>query len=396
MMMPTRVYMYPAGQAGMALYSYKLANALADQELQVTLFVDDQYELDRLPAKFNKIKALSSKNVSTGSDRHPITRVASIAGAHFYNWHKFYCYVRKDRPEIVHIQPQFYLVDWHILPHLKKTNTKLVLTVHDVIPHKFYTRHFDWLELLILQYIYNKADRLIVHAETNKQQLLANFSVDEHKVVIIPHGEYSLAGISEEISEKWARSSLNLNDNDKVILYFGYIRKTKGIDILLKAFDRVAERFSDIVLVISGSVIQGESFSEHRQTMNKLKCRSRIKCFLKYVEHQDVPIFFTPADIVVLPYVQFHSQSGVLHLAQGFGKPVIATDVGGLPEVVDEGKTGVVVRAGDVEGLAMAMTHLLENDSLRVEMGQRARKMAMERFSWDAIAKATIEKAYNM
>lgn len=394
MMMPARVYMYPAGQAGMALYSYKLANALADQGLQVTLFVDDQYELDHLPAKFNKIKALSSKNVSIRSDRHLITRVASIAGAHFYNWHKFYCYVRKDRPEIVHIQPQFYLVDWHILPHLKKTNTKLVLTVHDVIPHKFYTRHFGWLELLILQYIYNKADRLIVHAETNKQQLLANFSVDEHKVVVIPHGEYSLAGISEETSEKGARSTLNLDDNDKVILYFGYIRRIKGIDVLLKAFDRVAENFPDTVLMITGSVIQGESFSEYRRMIDEMKYRSKVKCFIKYVDHKDVQLFFRAADIVVLPYVQFHSQSGVLHLAQGFGKPVIATDVGGLPEVVDEGKTGVVVGAGDVEGLAMAMTHLLENDSLRVEMGQRAREMAMKRFSWEAIAEATIAKTY--
>jgi glycosyltransferase involved in cell wall biosynthesis len=386
--------MYPAGQAGMALYSYKLANALADQGLQVTLFVDDQYELDHLPAKFNKIKALSSKNVSIRSNRHLITRVASIAGAHFYNWHKFYCYVRRDRPEIVHIQSLFYPFDSHMLSYLKRINSRLVLTVHDVIPHKFYTRRFAWLELRILQHMYNSPDKLIVHTETNKEQLLTDFSVDEHKVVIIPHGEYSLAGISQEISEKLARSSLHLNDNDKVILYFGYIRKTKGIDILLKAFDRVAERFSDIVLVISGSVIQGESFSEHRETINKLKCRSRIKCFLKYVEHQDVPIFFTPADIVVLPYVQFHSQSGVLHLAQGFGKPVIATDVGGLPEVVDEGKTGVVVGAGDVEGLARAMTHLLENDGLRREMGQRAREMAMKRFSWEAIAEATIAKTY--
>lgn len=393
-MMPARVYMYPAGQGGMALYSYKLANALADQGLQVALFIDDRYELDHLQAKFKKIKALSSRNVSIRSDRHLIARAANILGAHFYNWHKFYCHVRKDRPEIVHIQSLFYPFDSQMLSYLKRINSRLVLTVHDVLPHKFYSRHFVWLELRILQHMYNSPDKLIVHSETNKKQLLADFSVDEHKVVVIPHGEYSLEGISEEVSVKRARSSLNLNDNDKVILYFGYIRKTKGIDILLKAFDRVAERFSDIVLVISGSIIEGESFSEHRETINKLKCRSRIKCFLKYVKHQDLPIFFTPADIVVLPYVQFHSQSGVLHLAQGFGKPVIATDVGGLPEVVDEGKTGIVVRAGDVEGLARAMTHLLENDRLRIEMGQRAKEMAMKRFSWEAIAEATIAKTY--
>ena len=390
-----RVYMYPAGQAGMALYSYKLANALADKGLQVALFVDDQYELDSLPAKFNKVKVLSSKHVSTRSDWHLMARPFGIIGAHYYNWYKFYSYIKKDRPEIVHIQSLFYLVDFQMLTHVKGPNSRVVLTVHDVMPHKFYVRRLAWLEVVMLRHMYRKADKLIVHAEANKQQLLANFSIDEGKVTIIPHGEYSLQGISQEVSENEARSALNLNDNDKVILYFGYIRRTKGIDVLLKAFDRVAERFSDIVLVISGSVIQGESFNEHRQTMNKLKCRSRIKCFLKYVEHLDVPIFFMPADIVILPYLQFHSQSGVLHLAQGFGKPVIVTDVGGLPEVVDDRKTGLIVPAGDVEALARAMTYLLENDRLRAEMGQRAREMAMQRFSWEAIAKATIEKAYS-
>jgi glycosyltransferase involved in cell wall biosynthesis len=386
--------MYPAGQAGMALYSYKLANALAEKGLQVTLFVDGQYELDSLPAKFNKIKVLSSKNVSIGSNQPPIVRIANIVGAHLHNWREFYHYVKKDRPEIIHIQPQFYLVDWHILSHLKKSNTKLVLTVHDVIPHKFYTRHFGWLELLILKYMYNKADRLIVHAENNKQQLLASFSVDEHRVVVIPHGEYSLDGISEEISDKGARSKLNLDDNDKVILYFGYIRKIKGIDVLLKAFDRVAENFPDTILMITGSVIQGESFSEYRQIIDEMKYRRRVKCFGKYVHHKDIHLFFKAADIVVLPYIEFHSQSGVLHLAHGFGKPVIVSNVGGLPEVVEDHETGLIVPPGDVNRLAEAIGYLMENERLRTKMGQRAREIAMERFSWGSIAKATIEKAY--
>ena len=126
-----------------------------------------------------------------------------------------------------------------------------------------------------------------------------------------------------------------------------------------------------------------------------MKYKSRVKCLIEYIEHQDIPVFFRPADIVVLPYLQFHSQSGVLHLAQGFGKAVIVTNVGGLPEVVEDQTTGLIVPPGDVDRLAWAMTYLLENEELRTEMGRRAKKMAMERFSWNAIAKATIEKAYS-
>jgi glycosyltransferase involved in cell wall biosynthesis len=391
---PLRVYIYPAGLAGMAFYSYKLANALAGRGLQVKLFVDDQYELEDMPAKFDKVNVLSSKNVTFGSNRNRVARMANVVGAHVYNWHKFYFYVKNYRPDVVHIQPLFHLVDWYILGFLRAPKRKLVITVHDVIPHKFYSRRFHRLELVILQYIYNKADKLIVHSQKNKEQLLEHFSVDEHKVIVVPHGEYTLPETTQVISASVARSTLNLNEHQQVILYFGFIRKNKGIDILLKAFDRVAETVPNSVLVVAGSAIQGESFHEYRQIINRMKHKSRVRCFVKYVETKDLPTYFTPAEIVVLPYVEFCSQSGVLHLAQGFGKAVICTNVGGMPEVVENHKTGLIVPPGSVERLAEAMIYVLEHKEVREQMGQRAKETALKRFSWDEIAKATIEKAY--
>ena len=81
----------------MALYSYKLANALAEEEVCVTLFVDDKYELDNLPTRFHKMKTLSSRNVSTGSEQHRIVRIFNILAALFYNWYQFYRYVKKTK-----------------------------------------------------------------------------------------------------------------------------------------------------------------------------------------------------------------------------------------------------------------------------------------------------------
>jgi glycosyltransferase involved in cell wall biosynthesis len=389
--------MYPAGHAGVALYTYKLANALAGKGLRVTLFGDDQYELDHLSAKFNKANILSSKYEGIKTNKGTIARIVGIIGAHFYNSYKVYSYVRKDRPEIVHLHSFFfYPIEWCFLNRLKRTKARIILTVHNVVPYRFYIPLLRRLELAILQYIYNMADKLIVHSETNRRQLLANFSVEKDKVAVIPHGEYSLDWIYERASGGEARQRLDITENQKVILFFGYIRKIKGIDVLLKAFDRVAESFPNVVLVIAGSVIEGQSFSEYEQIMSRMRHRSRIRCFIRYVEHEDIPIFFTSADIVVLPYVEFSAQSGVLHLAQGFGKAVIVTDVGGLPEVVEDHETGVIVPPGDVDQLAKAMSYLLENDGPRIEMGQRGREIATNRFSWETIAKATIEKAYGI
>jgi glycosyltransferase involved in cell wall biosynthesis len=179
-----------------------------------------------------------------------------------------------------------------------------------------------------------------------------------------------------------------------MILFFGYIRKVKGLDLLLRAFDRVGERYCDIVLVIAGSVIQGESFDGSREVIRQMKHGNRVKCFIKYVKHEEIPTFFIPADIVVLPYLEFYSQSGVLHLAQGFGKATIVSDVGGLPEAVENYETGLIVPAGDVDRLSAALSYLLENEPARVEMGRRARELATEKFSWEDIAGATIDKAY--
>jgi glycosyltransferase involved in cell wall biosynthesis len=127
-----------------------------------------------------------------------------------------------------------------------------------------------------------------------------------------------------------------------------------------------------------------------------MKYGRRIRCFIQYIRHEDIPKFFITADVVVLPYVEFHSQSGVLHLAQGFGKPVIVTDVGGLPEAVNHEETGLVVPAGNVERLAEAIMHLMTHENLRRQMGQRAKEMAVASFSWKAIADTTIEKAYKV
>ncbi len=393
--MPLRVYMYPAGVAGMAFYSYKLANALAERGLRVTQFVEDQYELENLPIKFTKARVLSGKYTGVNSNQGKIRRIVKIIGAYCYNSRKFYYYVKRDSPEVVHLQSfLFYPIEWYLVNRLRMTDSRIVLTVHNVLPYKFYTLRFTKLELMILRYIYNVADKLIVHSENNKQQLLKNFSLESDKVVVIPHGEYSIEKECREVSESEARSRLGVKKKERIILFFGYIRKIKGLDVLLEAFDQVAERFQDIVLIIAGSVIEGQSFDQYRQIMDRMRHGYKVRCFLEYVQFDKIPTFFRPADIVVLPYIEFSAQSGVLHLAQGFGKPVIVTNVGGLPEAVDDHETGLIVPPGDVTRLADALAYLLGNDRLRTTMGQQAQKRATEKFSWNAIAKITIEKAY--
>jgi D-inositol-3-phosphate glycosyltransferase len=390
-----RVYMYPCSHAGVALYSYKLANALVEKGVETTTFVDDCYELDTLPARFKKAQVLCSKYEGIRLNKSFPWRVGGIIGSHVYNSRKFYGYVKKDAPEVVHLHSfLFYPLEWTLLLRLKRTPARIVLTVHNVLPYRYYLWPFVGLERTILEYVYQCADRLIVHSEANKSQLLSEFSIERNKVVVIPHGEYSFGQRKNAITQDEARRRLGIKANEIVVLFFGYIRRIKGIDILLEAFDKVAARYPNAVLIIAGSVIEGQSFDEYARRLKSLKHAGRIKCFIKYVPYEDIPLFFVSADIVVAPYREFSGQSGVALLGAGFGKAMIVSDAGGLPEVVEHGKTGLVVPAGGVDSLAEAMALLLKDSDLREAMGRQAELKAMEDFSWGKIATETIEKAY--
>ena len=388
------VCIYPAGQAGMALYSYKLANALADLGLGVILFADREYELDHLPAGFVKVKTLSKVKVQDESEHRGAIRVLRILFIHFRNWLQLVSYLKRQPQDIIHIQPQLYVLDWLSILLLSRARAKVVVTVHDPLPHRFFTRLFSWAEILALRVIYRSADRLIVHTESGRKQLVAMYSVDDRKVAVIPHGEYGFKQMSGLMSEKEARSELGLREDAQVFLFFGFIRKAKGVDVLLKAFDVLASDFHRACLVIAGGCIQGESFCEHQNLVMRMRHRDRVRLFLRYIEYQEIPLFFEAADVVVLPYLRFFSQSGVLHLAQGFGKPVIVTDVGGLPEVVRNGQTGLVIPPGNVQALVEAMRYLIEHKEKRRGFGSAGYELARREFSWAKIAGETVRRVY--
>jgi glycosyltransferase involved in cell wall biosynthesis len=196
------------------------------------------------------------------------------------------------------------------------------------------------------------------------------------------------------MSAKEARSDLGIREDGVVFLFFGFVRKVKGIDVLLKAFDVLANDFHRAYLVIAGGCIQGESFYEHEKSVMRMRHGDRVKLFLRYIEHQEIPLFFEAADVVVLPYLRFFSQSGVLHLAQGFRRPLIVTDVGGLPDAVRHGETGLVVPPGNVKALVEAMSYLLEHKEKRREFGLAAYEVARREFSWDKIARETVKRVY--
>ncbi len=166
----------------------------------------------------------------------------------------------------------------------------------------------------------------------------------------------------------------------------GAIRPNKGLDIAIEAFAQVAAANRNVFLVVAGEPCQ--DFGRYRDRIRKLGLADRVVEKLDYIPNDEVHLFFTAADLVLLPYREI-TQSGVLHIAYAFGKPVIVTALKGFFEAVEDGRNGFIVPGDDPVAMGQRMIDLFNSRDLMSGMGRNSRLMADEKFSWGAIAKRT-------
>lgn len=361
-----------SGKGGIAHYNYFLCQALYQQRVSLLCVTSREKERYFTPHAFPSRPILFPHYHYQSSLLKGIFYVISLC--------LFFIQVLREKPDLVHWHElKIYSLEYMLLKYLKKRNVKLVLSAHDVLhPEK----------QVITQYLiklYHLFDAIIAHTEDTRKILQEVFSVKPEKLQVIPHGEYS--GIAPQMEKGKARSQLGISPHAFVILFFGYIRPYKGLDILLKAFAKVKKEIPDAVLLIAGEA--KESFQKYEKLIQHLEISQAVKSFVGYVPLEKVPVFFSSADIVVLPYRHIY-QSGVVHLAFGFQKPVIVTQVGGLPETVEQGKTGFIVPSGDGPALAQALINAHSSLQLLEEMGKNAYQKSQQGLSWSSIAERTI------
>ena len=205
------------------------------------------------------------------------------------------------------------------------------------------------------------------------------------KAVVIPHGEYGTLGRRRAGDESPAPApgSAQSGEQDLVVLMFGQLRPDKGVSDLLEAAAEVAGLRVWLVGEDKGALAQAEGL------LSDVRLADRVVVREGFVPFEDTQEVFAAADVVALPYHQA-SASGVLMLAYGYSRPVIAYPVGGLPEYVLDGETGwLCARA---EPAALAETLALVRSAGRArwrECGAAARRLADERYSWDEVARRT-------
>jgi glycosyltransferase involved in cell wall biosynthesis len=154
---------------------------------------------------------------------------------------------------------------------------------------------------------------------------------------------------TETVDIKKLKQGLGFTDDPLVLLFFGYVRKYKGLDILIEAFPEILSSNPEARLLIVGEFYDDPK--EYLELVKKLNIEDKVKVVNQFVPNEAVAKYYQAADLVILPY-RSATQSGILNVAYGFYMPVIVTDVGGLAEFVDEGKTGFVVKPNSPDAIA--------------------------------------------
>lgn len=244
---------------------------------------------------------------------------------------------------------------------------KIIWEMHNILPH-----NCSETDRKISLWFYEKSDAIIFHSKTDIQRSkeILGTAIDK-MYVIVQHGNFN-GSYENNISQKNARRILDIPDNKKVILCFGFIRKNRGYEYLLEA----AKDMKDTIVIIAG---KKDDKDVYLNLLNYEKQMSNLKLFIKWIPDREVQLYFNACDIVVLPYTDI-TTSGVIPLSYAFSKPVVTTNLGGLTDVVNE-NTGILVPPKDTAALRKAIERIFIMDL--EAMGRYAHEYAKKEFSWE-------------
>jgi glycosyltransferase involved in cell wall biosynthesis len=319
----------------------------------------------------------STQYVTENDKAEPVESIRKLDTINPITYYTTYKAIRKFNPDLMISKfwmPFFGPSLGYVLKSLKKKGVKNIGILDNVIPHE--RRPGD---IQFTKYYINSNSAFIVMSNTVRDDLL-KFKPDAiYKQVLHPLYDH----FGSLIQKNEAREKLGIQHNKNVLLFFGFIRKYKGLDLLLESIRFLPD---DYLLVIAGE--NYGSFDEYEQIIKNYNLENKVKLFIRYIDDGEVPQFFSASDVCILPY-KLATQSGILGISYHFGLPVIATDTGGLREMIEPFNTGIIVREPAPNLLSSAIV-----DFFNLELSSQF-KANIEKYkqkaSWASLAKEILD-----
>lgn len=239
-------------------------------------------------------------------------------------------------------------VDYYFVKKIKKikvngNSVKVVQTVHDIYPfHEYFfdKKFFDKL--------YRLCDEIVLQTEHAYKEFNELFPDLNNRTTMIPHGNF--CDYAEPVDIKEAREKLGISIDKNVMLFYGQIKKVKGLKTALEALTIAKDKVDNLMFVIAGKD-QDDGISNYNDYIAENKLSDYLKIENRYIEEDEEKYFLSAADVVLLPYTEIY-QSGVIQVAFAYNKPVIVSDLPGFTELVTDGENGYVFESGNGDKLA--------------------------------------------
>jgi len=367
---------YPPTRCGIATYTNYLSQALSkiNNELRISIIAENG-------AKIIKGKLFETSPCFDRKEDY-VQRINEA--------------VARFCPDIIHIQHEFAIFNpdrrfLNLLEELKK-KTKIVLTLHTV--HMNETNDWNIEAMSIEEYnirMSQLVDAIIVHQVSMKAELVRQ-SVNEKLIYVIPHG----TEILKQENKIEARRKLELPENSRIILSFGYFGKLKSKELIVDALPEVLKKVPNAYVYFSGYIrdwVQEdfETRKLYEDRAKELGVSDHVIFTKRYIPNDEIYLVFDSSDVVVFPYFQeWHSGSGGLHLAMGSFKPVVVSRIPKFEEVPREISKELVFNSNDSSNLAKILIKLLVDNIFRENIIDIVKSYALTT-SWDLIAKTHIQ-----
>ncbi len=363
---------YPLRGGGIATFNERLAKEFIDEGFDTTIYTFSyQYPSFLFPG---------STQYSSEPAPEGIPIKIKINSVNPLNWIVVGNELKKLKPDIIVVRYWLPFMGPCLGTILRraKTNhhTKVVCIADNILPHE--KRPGD---KLFTKYFIKPVDAFI----TMSGKVLGDLKVfaKNKPVKLVPHPLYDNFG--EKISKEEARKKLQIDEKDKVMLFFGFIRKYKGLDILLEAFKILKEKqsISNLKLLIAGEFYDDEK--NYSSLLNDTKIKDSLILHTHFISDNEVKYYLCAADCVIQPY-RSATQSGVTPLAYHFEIPIIVTNVGGLPSMVPDKKVGLVSEPNP-ESIAEKIIEYFNAGEDHFLPGLREEK---KKYSWKKLTEAIL------
>ena len=375
------VSLSPSG--GLFQFSYQLGAHLAENGHEVELVTGPKPEIssrvpgfavnDSLPTWHPGATAVESLLVRR-------TRRVARGARHVAALAKLVAHVQRRRPDVILWHEMRFAIDCWCLVIARRLlpDTVMATVMHEARPLAEQRRSgslYRSSPVLIrsISMAVNRLDLIFVLGEKTRAELREHWD-PPGDVVVIPHGDEGVFLADVDV--------VPVGSTGQHTLFFGTWIRHKGIDILLDSFEMVRAELPEATLTLAGAVAGDVDFDAIRRRASKI---GGVTLHPGYVAMPAVPALMSEARVVAAPYLRAN-QSGVVHLAQTFGRPVVATAVGDIPSAVTHDVSGLLIEPGDCAALTTALLRLLRDPDLAARLGTEGQRRVQSEGSWTEIA----------